>query len=978
MKSRILSSVCLLALLSSFAFGMSGTRIVLVRSGDLLEFKGLFGVEIRPHFRGDGWVIASITDQTIDLLRQGEISMEVIDDDPWSEPYFLLSIRDGEYPTDIPRPFQILSRVPEGILVRGPDSEVEKLIDLGFQGVRIHEGSIPLDDRKTGRLPGTMRGLSGQESHVMAQVSDSTITEYVTRLEEFRTRFSCTDSVEAAGQWLHDKFLELGFTDVSFDSFPINSWVPCNIQRNVVAVKPGTLTPDEIIVIGGHYDSYASTYPGCDPDTLAPGADDDASGTAVVMEAARVLSNVDTEKTLIFIPFGGEEQWMWGSYHYAEWAYNQGMDIILMLNLDMVANLNDSYWDIELWGDSASIPYAQVMAEMGSNYTDLIPFVYEGLYPGDAIPFWEYGYRAVYAAEADPSPHYHRCTDTIENISIPYLTDVTRMTLATILYFSEVPDIPSGFNVFNVGDGTSLFLDWDPNGEPDLAGYHIYWGTEPGVYDSVRTVTSVGDTLGNLIEGETYYLAISAFDLDDNESFLTGEVEITTSSIPLAPTAITSLSLDTSIVIGWDRNQGDLDVYGYNIYRWEMVGGVDTVMIGSVPDPTESFVDQMAEIHILYGYHVTTVDTEVPPNESDPSDAVYGRLTTHDMGILVVDNTPDGSGGQFSPTDEEVDGFYSDILGDYNVGAMWDVRDSVGSGRYVMDYDLGLFSVVLWHDDLRGSLSTASDTAAMRRYLDGGGNLWLAGWQLLAFLTGRSESYFTFTGDNLISGYMGVDSALTTSSAVQDFVGAEGLSGGFESIEVDSGKVAPIGALYNMEILLPPFSGASPLYGYISSDSTVSIYHGLPVGVASSSAEYGFVVTDFPLYFMESEGAEMLVDAVMELFGEPVSVGEGEIAAGLPRAYSLSQNYPNPFNPMTTIGFEVPIRSSGASNVALRVYDIRGRLVRTLIDEPVEPGVYQIGWDGRDVNGIRVASGIYFYTIKTADFSATRKMTLLK
>ena len=113
---------------------------------------------------------------------------------------------------------------------------------------------------------------------------------------------------------------------------------------------------------------------------------------------------------------------------------------------------------------------------------------------------------------------------------------------------------------------------------------------------------------------------------------------------------------------------------------------------------------------------------------------------------------------------------------------------------------------------------------------------------------------------------------------------------------MDSVKVFPFGALYNTDIFLAPFSGTYPIYSYVSSDSVNSNYHGMPIAVVSSSIDYGLVVTDFPLYFMDQENSGMLVDAVMDVFGESVAI-EGDEIARIPLTFSLYQNFPNPFNP---------------------------------------------------------------------------------
>jgi hypothetical protein len=88
----------------------------------------------------------------------------------------------------------------------------------------------------------------------------------------------------------------------------------------------------------------------------------------------------------------------------------------------------------------------------------------------------------------------------------------------------------------------------------------------------------------------------------------------------------------------------------------------------------------------------------------------------------------------------------------------------------------------------------------------------------------------------------------------------------------------------------------------------------------------------------------------------------------------LAQCTPNPFNPATTIGFTVPSRT----NVTLQVFDVAGRLVTTLVDEPRNAGRYSAMWNGVDATGARVGSGVYFYRLSAGNHSLTRKMVLLK
>ncbi|KPL02814.1 MAG: hypothetical protein AMJ90_04825 [candidate division Zixibacteria bacterium SM23_73_2] len=118
----------------------------------------------------------------------------------------------------------------------------------------------------------------------------------------------------------------------------------------------------------------------------------------------------------------------------------------------------------------------------------------------------------------------------------------------------------------------------------------------------------------------------------------------------------------------------------------------------------------------------------------------------------------------------------------------------------------------------------------------------------------------------------------------------------------------------------------------------------------------------------------LLKEACFSDFEGNLLKGEVMEHSGLPEAFSLSQNYPNPFNPETYIEFAVP----NVSLVSLKIYNIKGQLVRTLLASEVEAGVHKVRWDGTDDGGEKVASGIYFYQFKTEGLSQTKKMMFLK
>jgi hypothetical protein len=154
-------------------------------------------------------------------------------------------------------------------------------------------------------------------------VDRARLEEIATTLVDFGSRRSTNPGGFAAQGYIHEQFVSYGLADVT--DFDYNDW-----SDNVVAVQPGLITPERIFVIGGHYDSFSRTPPD------EPGADDNASGTAGVLEIARVLSRLRFESTIIYIAFSGEEEGLVGSGEWAVWAAGEGLDLRAMVNLDML------------------------------------------------------------------------------------------------------------------------------------------------------------------------------------------------------------------------------------------------------------------------------------------------------------------------------------------------------------------------------------------------------------------------------------------------------------------------------------------------------------------------------------------------------------------------------------------------------------------------------------------------------------------
>jgi hypothetical protein len=175
--------------------------------------------------------------------------------------------------------------------------------------------------------------------------------------------------------------------------------------------------------------------------------------------------------------------------------------------------------------------------------------------------------------------------------------------------------------------------------------------------------------------------------------------------------------------------------------------------------------------------------------------------------------------------------------------------------------------------------------------------------------------------------------------------------------------------------------GASSLYKRVSFDGGVhwsQEYVEEAVPGISTSPRLAHSAGKYYMVWQDYRGGEWEVYFKEVDIDVPVGIDEGDPSGdpSIPRVMELSQNYPNPFNPRTVITFDVP--GLEETRVTLGVYDLRGSLVKELVDKPLAPGHYELVWDGTDHKGSDVASGIYLYTIDIKNEKITRKMTLAR
>jgi len=341
-------------------------------------------------------------------------------------------------------------------------------------------------------------------------ISAERIQATLRTLVSFGTRHTLSDTVSdtrgigAARRWIHatleeysracDGCLAVAYDphDVVIQRFPSK---PKAHVVNVVARLTGRTDPGRLIVVTGHYDSCICSISQEDSTSDAPGADDDGSGTAVVLELARVLSQRfphGLDATVVFAPVAGEEQGLFGSTGLAQELAGDSTTVLeAVITNDIVGNVRGQKGGVDstavrvFAGEPDDGPARQlgryaVQADrayvrgFGVNLIERLDRIGRG---GDHIPFWRLGYPAVRFSETlENYLHQHRPDDRLEFVNVPYVRHVAQVNAAVIASLAAAPRAPAGLKMTRVIDSGGV--DWDLSwsavpGAPDLAGYEI-------------------------------------------------------------------------------------------------------------------------------------------------------------------------------------------------------------------------------------------------------------------------------------------------------------------------------------------------------------------------------------------------------------------------------------------------------------------------------------------------------------------------
>jgi len=420
--------------------------------------------------------------------------------------------------------------------------------------------------------------VSKDVRHMLDDVKAKNIEHTIDTLVGFGTRHTLSSQTDpnrgigAATQWVYEQLQQDaaasgGRLTVEKQTFtqPAGGRIPQDTDiTNVIATLHGQqpASAGRMYVVSGHLDSRVTDVLNGTSD--APGADDDASGVAGVLELARVMSKHDFDATIVFAVFSGEEQGTFGSINYATRLKNANANVAGMFSNDIIGNtlgqngVRDRH-DLRVFAEGPSPQETPAQAairrtmggENDSPPRELARFVREAaeaavpkmnvwiIYRRDRFlrgtddgPFLDRGYPGLRMTEPNEDyRHEHQDVreengvefgDRLKFVDFDYVADVTQVNLAALAALASGPAAPTGVKVEAATLTVDTTLEWQPNSEPDLVGYEVVWRDTNAPY--WQHTIPVGNVTSFTVKGITkdnFLFGVRAVDTDGNRSVVT-------------------------------------------------------------------------------------------------------------------------------------------------------------------------------------------------------------------------------------------------------------------------------------------------------------------------------------------------------------------------------------------------------------------------------------------------------------------------
>jgi len=316
--------------------------------------------------------------------------------------------------------------------------------------------------------------IAGRVRDVVSRVSTGRIYGYEKDLFRFGSKFITQPGNAEAIEYLAARLREFGYE-------PELQWFePRGLRSaNVIATLEGTGDPDVIYVISSHFDSVER----------GPGADDNTSGTAALLEAARVMRDHPQHATIKLAFFTGEEAGLLGSREFVRRAVEAGDKIVGALNNDMVGYANDHRLDNTIRYSNDGI--RDIQHNAASMFTDLITYDARYYKSTDAHAYYDAYGDIVGGIGSYPilgSPHYHQEHDVLETVNHQLIAEVSKTTVATIMLLASSPSRLTGIEVTR--DVASAAVAWEPAVESNVLGYRVTFRVPGQEASSTETVST--------------------------------------------------------------------------------------------------------------------------------------------------------------------------------------------------------------------------------------------------------------------------------------------------------------------------------------------------------------------------------------------------------------------------------------------------------------------------------------------------------
>ena len=333
--------------------------------------------------------------------------------------------------------------------------------------------------------------IAARVREVLRDASVARVYGYEKAMYDFDSKYITQPGNQKASEYIFNTLKSFGYE-------PEYQWFeprPGVRTANVIATLRGSRDPDLVYVVSSHYDSVER----------GPGADDDTSGSAALLEAARLLVGKPMPATIKFLWFTGEEAGLLGSREFVRQAVASGMKIIGALNNDMVGYANDHRLDNTIRYSNVGLRDVQHSAAFG--FTNLITFDSKYYQSTDAAAYFDAYGDIVGGIGSYPilgSPHYHQTHDILENMNHQLITEVAKTTVATLMLMASSPARLKDVTAVSSAGGAEV--KWTPAVESGISGYIVAVGPNTAQLQRQQRVTTPRVTLTGLKAGDVVWV----------------------------------------------------------------------------------------------------------------------------------------------------------------------------------------------------------------------------------------------------------------------------------------------------------------------------------------------------------------------------------------------------------------------------------------------------------------------------------------